>query len=86
MVAEGVEKKEQAEYLAKHMCDMMQGYYYSKPVPEEEVQSSFDACGNPSADRPGEGVVHSRTIRASRLFTGLSTSSTGCFPQTDVCA
>ena len=38
VVAEGVEKKEQAEYLAKHRCDMMQGYYYSKPVPEEEVQ------------------------------------------------
>lgn len=37
VVAEGVEKKEQMEYLTKHKCDMMQGYYYSKPVPEEEV-------------------------------------------------
>jgi EAL domain-containing protein (putative c-di-GMP-specific phosphodiesterase class I) len=37
VVAEGVEKKEQMEYLLKHKCDMMQGYYYSKPVPEEDV-------------------------------------------------
>lgn len=37
VVAEGVEKKEQMEYLLKHKCDMMQGYYYSKPVPEEDI-------------------------------------------------
>jgi diguanylate cyclase (GGDEF)-like protein len=37
VVAEGVEKKEQMEYLSKHKCDMMQGYYYSKPVPEEDI-------------------------------------------------
>ncbi|NLK87536.1 MAG: EAL domain-containing protein [Clostridiaceae bacterium] len=38
VVAEGVEKKEQLEYLAKHKCDMVQGYYCSKPVPEEEIK------------------------------------------------
>ena len=37
VVAEGVEKKEQMEYLTKHKCDMMQGYFYSMPVPEEDV-------------------------------------------------
>jgi diguanylate cyclase (GGDEF)-like protein len=38
VVAEGVEKKEQFEYLAKHKCDMVQGYYCSKPVPEEKIK------------------------------------------------
>ncbi len=38
VVAEGVEKKEQLEYLAKHKCDMVQGYYCSKPVPEEDIK------------------------------------------------
>lgn len=33
-VAEGVELKEQVEFLAAKGCDMIQGYYYSKPLPE----------------------------------------------------
>ena len=31
-VAEGVETKEQAEYLLECGCNVAQGYYYSKPV------------------------------------------------------
>jgi len=37
VVAEGVETKEQVKYLEKIKCHMIQGYYYSKPVPREEV-------------------------------------------------
>ncbi len=37
VVAEGVEKKEQMEYLTHHKCDMIQGYYYSRPVPEDDI-------------------------------------------------
>lgn len=36
IVAEGVETKEQYEYLSTTGCDMMQGYYFDKPLPEEE--------------------------------------------------
>ena len=35
-VAEGVEKKEQEQYLLSADCDMVQGYYYGRPVPAEE--------------------------------------------------
>lgn len=38
VVAEGVEKQEQIEFLARYKCDKVQGYYYSKPVPENEVR------------------------------------------------
>ena len=31
VVAEGVEEKEQVEYLRSIKCDKVQGYYYSKP-------------------------------------------------------
>lgn len=37
IVAEGVEKQEQTEFLARYKCDMAQGYYYSMPLPGEEV-------------------------------------------------
>jgi diguanylate cyclase (GGDEF)-like protein len=36
IVAEGVEKKEQVEFLKSNGCDYIQGFYYSKPLPQEE--------------------------------------------------
>lgn len=42
-VAEGVEVKEQVDFLAEQGCDMIQGYYFSKPVPKEEYQAKMRA-------------------------------------------
>ena len=36
IIAEGVETGEMATKLIMLGCDLHQGYYYSKPVPEEE--------------------------------------------------
>lgn len=36
LLAEGVETKEQVEQLQNIGCDQVQGYYYAKPMPEEE--------------------------------------------------
>ncbi|NLM03606.1 MAG: EAL domain-containing protein, partial [Clostridiales bacterium] len=36
-VAEGVELHIQENYLLKYKCDKLQGFLYSKPVPEEEA-------------------------------------------------
>lgn len=38
IVAEGVEKKEQVDFLAGQDCDMIQGYYYAKPMPANEYE------------------------------------------------
>lgn len=38
-VAEGVETKEQADFLLRRACTIGQGYYYSPPLPADE----FDA-------------------------------------------
>ncbi len=37
-VAEGVEEKEQVEFLAKQGCDMIQGYYFAKPMPKTDYE------------------------------------------------
>jgi len=36
VIAEGVEKDAQLSYLRRHDCDEMQGYYFSRPIPEDE--------------------------------------------------
>lgn len=36
IIAEGVETREQAQFLHDCGCDAAQGFYYSKPVPQEE--------------------------------------------------
>lgn len=39
IVAEGVEQKEQVDFLADAGCDMIQGYYFAKPMPADEYES-----------------------------------------------
>jgi EAL domain-containing protein (putative c-di-GMP-specific phosphodiesterase class I) len=36
VVAEGVEEKSQVDFLRSVGCDIIQGYYFSKPLPEDE--------------------------------------------------
>ena len=36
VLAEGVEEKDQAEWLIRLGCDYLQGYFYSKPMPKKE--------------------------------------------------
>jgi diguanylate cyclase len=41
IVVEGVETQEQAEYCILQGCDLLQGYYYSKPIPASEFEAIF---------------------------------------------
>lgn len=40
-IVEGVENKEQMEYVRRIGCDIIQGYYYSKPITKEEFEKYF---------------------------------------------
>ena len=42
-IAEGVETKEQYAFLLEHGCEMMQGYYFSFPIPPEAFAALLDA-------------------------------------------
>lgn len=39
VIAEGVETKEQKEFLIQNGCNNIQGYYYSRPVPADELEN-----------------------------------------------
>ncbi len=41
VIAEGVETIEQADYLASRQCMLMQGYYFSPPVPAKKLENDF---------------------------------------------
>ena len=42
VVAEGVETKEQLEFLTEWGCDLIQGYYFSRPLPAAEFMRLLD--------------------------------------------
>ena len=42
-VAEGVESGEQAQFLREHDCDEIQGYFFSRPLPYEQLVEKLQA-------------------------------------------
>ncbi|MGB7519562.1 MAG: EAL domain-containing protein, partial [Spirulinaceae cyanobacterium] len=39
VIAEGVETQEELDFLREHKCDEIQGYFFSRPVPAQELSS-----------------------------------------------
>lgn len=41
IVAEGIESREQVEFLTEQECDLIQGYFYAKPMPVAEFAEKY---------------------------------------------
>lgn len=41
VIAEGVETPEQAKFCTQHGCDLLQGYFYSRPISKQEFEKRF---------------------------------------------
>ena len=44
ITAEGVETEEQYIFLKEIGCDMIQGYYFAKPMPEQDYEKCMEFC------------------------------------------
>ncbi|MFC3111033.1 putative bifunctional diguanylate cyclase/phosphodiesterase [Undibacterium arcticum] len=56
VIAEGVETKEQADFLAEHACDELQGYYFSIPVPADKFTALLQTRAMPELARAREEI------------------------------
>lgn len=41
VITEGVETKEQVDFLAEYGCDIYQGYYFAKPMPVDDFEKKY---------------------------------------------
>ena len=53
-VAEGVEEKEQVEFLASQGCDMIQGYYFAKPMPKSDYMQQLAGLAGAAVAAPAQ--------------------------------
>ncbi len=43
IVAEGIESREQVDFLVEQECDLIQGYFFAKPMPIQEFAEKYSA-------------------------------------------
>ncbi|MBZ5200849.1 EAL domain-containing protein [Planomicrobium chinense] len=41
VIAEGVETKEQVDFLKTHRCNQAQGYYFNRPLPSQKIEEIY---------------------------------------------
>lgn len=57
-VCEGVERKEQVDFLREIGCDKLQGYYYAKPMPLEDILKRYETGTQIGFENPDETAYY----------------------------
>ncbi|MEL6448187.1 MAG: EAL domain-containing protein [Pseudomonadota bacterium] len=68
VVAEGVENREQLDFLTCHDCDEIQGYFFSKPLPAAEFEAMLRREQS-FVDFIGDGMGQSLSVAANASAT-----------------
>lgn len=67
VVAEGVERREQVEFLRSIGCEYVQGYYFAKPMPVEDYENLAFVQANET-----DGRDEKQKVNADSLWTATS--------------
>ena len=63
-VAEGVEEKSTVDFLANEGCDMIQGYYFAKPMPRNEYEICIPVVNPPVQPvQPAQPVQYAQPVQ-----------------------
>ncbi len=73
-VVEGVETEEQAEFLKEVGCTRLQGFYYSKPIPLEEVLKRYETGGQIGFENPEESEYYTAVGKVNLYDISMSSS------------
>ena len=73
-VCEGVETEEQADFLSDIGCTKLQGYFFCKPIPVEEIWRRYDEGIGMGFENPDEEEYH-KAIGSINMYDLSSVSS-----------
>ncbi len=83
-VAEGVEAREYVDFLADEECDMIQGFYFEKPMPgsdyevkmKERISDKPAAHSDAAADTEMQNAVAESTVQEDAATQNAETEGT----------
>ena len=73
-VTEGVETIEQVEFLSEIGCTKMQGYYFCKPIPYEQIMERYESGKQIGFENPDE-TEYFRSVGSINLYDLAAVSS-----------
>ncbi len=76
-VTEGVETKEQVEFLSEIGCTKMQGYYFCKPLSDKELEERIKKGNQIGFENPEEEEYHKAVSSISLYDLGAVSSEEG---------